>query len=898
MSNKILIVEDDSVFRNYLFMVLKGEYDVTVAANPIQALDFLSREIFDLIITDLRMPEMDGREFVEKVHSEIFPGLPVIVVTAFEDDWPEEEGILSHTFTFLRKGGFLPSELKSLVEKAIGKPLTTESAPARLSEIHFKDVLDNLPDAVIVTDMDLKPFYTNRRFGTFTGLVIKDMSGSFLNILSSESRQTLTEAANKSAENWQADLVLEIKCIDSSMVKYNFALRYMKTQDADLMVFAGNPAQEAHDSGITDTHERLQGIINELEETRTENKAVKADFDRIAADSRGILLWLDGSFGCIYINPDVERILGYKPDELKGAGIPWKRIIHPDDVHVISDILTATEQGIGKLNGEAKAYSRTGLLVYLAWNAALSYKPDGSLAGVDVIAEDITQRIITKNELLKAGKRLEEARESMQSAPDERCRLIVEGSNNVIFTLDEDSRILYVNRRGLTVLGAVEDDIISRPFQEFISDPISVTRFEAAMIKLSEGKDPGLVNISIDASHGRSVWGINMWAMGSSPSRIEYAGIARDMTSEVSNYKKLKLLANIEQYSADAIIGYDLERRIISWNSGASMMFGWSEEEILGNYSFTTIVPEERKRESDDVLKEVLEKGYVRDLETIRKTKTGEMLNVSLSMTTLRDEVGKAFGFSIIMKDITRQKKMEAALIQSERLAAMGKLSASIAHEINNPLYGIKSCLKHVLNAEETKKIDSQFVRLAIKETDRIAELIRNMKTFYQPTDAEIFTTDINEIIREILTFNRKYLEENKVKLELDLAECPYVLAVPEQIKQVFINLMTNAAEAMPGGGTLRVSTLPGIDGKSVIIRFEDNGVGIAKEDIPRLFDMFYSKKPHVKGVGLGLSVSYGIIKRHGGTIDVESDPATGTGFKIVLPVKPGWERQLKLELK
>ncbi len=136
------------------------------------------------------------------------------------------------------------------------------------------------------------------------------------------------------------------------------------------------------------------------------------------------------------------------------------------------------------------------------------------------------------------------------------------------------------------------------------------------------------------------------------------------------------------------------------------------------------------------------------------------------------------------------------------------------------------------------------------------------------------------------------------MKLELDLAECPYVLVVPEQIKQVFLNLMTNAAEAMPGGGTLRVSTMPGIDGKSVSITFTDTGVGIVKEDIPRLFDMFYSKKPHVKGVGLGLSVSYGIIKRHGGSIEVESDPSVGSCFKIVLPVKPLWERQLKLDLK
>jgi PAS domain S-box-containing protein len=406
------------------------------------------------------------------------------------------------------------------------------------------------------------------------------------------------------------------------------------------------------------------------------------------------------------------------------------------------------------------------------------------------------------------------------------------------------------------------------------------------------------VNVSIDTKAGRSVWGITMWAIGTSLTKTEYAGVARDVTSEVANFKRLRLLANIEQYSADAIIGLDMERRIISWNWGAYMMFGWTEDEIVGSHSFATIVPEDRRKKSDELIDEVLDKGFVQDVEEVRRTRTGEIINVNLSITVLNDETGKPFGFSSILKDITKQKKMEAALIQSERLAAMGKLSASISHEINNPLYGIKSCLKHVLNTDETKKIDTQFVKLAIKETDRIAELIRNMKTFYQPSEEDVHTTDINEILREVLTFNRKYLEENKVRLVLELEDCPYVMAVPEQLKQVFLNLMNNAAEAMPEGGELTVITSSGSDGKNVSIEFRDTGVGINKEDIPKIFDMFYSKKPKVKGVGLGLSVSYGIVKRHGGKIDVDSEPGKLTTFKITLPVKPGWERQLKLELK
>jgi signal transduction histidine kinase len=247
--------------------------------------------------------------------------------------------------------------------------------------------------------------------------------------------------------------------------------------------------------------------------------------------------------------------------------------------------------------------------------------------------------------------------------------------------------------------------------------------------------------------------------------------------------------------------------------------------------------------------------------------------------------------------DHTEKKRMEAALIQTERLAAMGKLSASIAHEINNPLYGIRSCLNHVLNAEKGN-VDNQFVKLAIKETDRIADLIRNMKTFYQPHEGKVQSVDIHEVLREVFILNRKYLEENMVKLVFNPVRSFSIECMPEQIKQVFINIVTNAVEAMPEGGVLHVETHESEDSQEIRVSFRDTGVGIARDDLPLIFDMFYSKKPMVKGVGLGLSVSYGIVKRHGGTMEVASEEGKGTTVTVTLPVKPPIARQMQLDLK
>jgi len=240
---------------------------------------------------------------------------------------------------------------------------------------------------------------------------------------------------------------------------------------------------------------------------------------------------------------------------------------------------------------------------------------------------------------------------------------------------------------------------------------------------------------------------------------------------------------------------------------------------------------------------------------------------------------------------------MESALIQSERLAATGKLSASIAHEINNPLYGIRSCLNHVLNTHK-EGIDHQFVRLAIKETDRIADLIRNMKTFYMPDEGGVQKVDISESLREVFILNRKYLEEHAVKLRFAPDGAYYVECIPDQIKQVFINIVNNAVEAMPDGGELRVDIRDDEDAGTVGISFQDNGVGIAGDELPRVFEMFYTGKTMVKGVGLGLSVSYGIVKRHGGTIDVKSEVGKGSTFTVTLPVKTLWARQMHLDLE
>jgi len=913
MRKKILIVEDDPIFRHYLYQVLKYDFDVTVAEGPLQALGVSRQNKFDLMITDLRMPDMDGKELVEKVHKNIDPHLMVIVITAYEDDWPVDSALSTHVFRYLRKGSFLPSELKQNVNKAfeVGESIVTlENYKKRtnLAETIYKDIFEKTTDALFITDSDLKPITINKSFTQLSGYTFDDLKEmSFLEIISDKDRADAKKAS---------DGLLRGENTTSLEVSLTKKDRTLKLVDLNLKITQGIPGVEqtiygmARDATLTKkTHATLVQTARDLEvlvDERTKDlKVSEMRLRRITEATKDIILCIDAKGRCEYVNPEVEGILGYSPEEIMGKEIPWRDFVHPDDHHMVDDLIRAPKDRSDEIEREIRVYSKAGYMLFLNFRASMIYGEDGSFIGMDVLASDITQRKIAEQKLMEANKKIQELNTRLSERIDKkirelkeseaRYRHIVEGSNDVIFSIDDECKIVYVNAGGLEFLDMSFSEVYGRPFHEFFPDD-SIEKFTRAMERLGVGgASPEEFHISIDRPEGkreiRVVMGEAIWN-----DHKEFVCLGRDITDEIENQRRLQLLANIEHDSADAIIGLDTKRRIISWNQGACMIFGWNEDEVIGKSAFI-IIPDEAKKEAEDVLTEVRRKGFIRELETKRITKSGEAIDVSLTITALKDEAGQIFGFSAVLRDNTRQRQMEAALVESERLAATGKLSASIAHEINNPLYGIKTCLKHVLDTAGSGNVDMHFVSLALKESERIEALIRNMMDFYKPTEGKFEKVDINELLRDVFILNQKYIAENKGKLKFKPGKISPLRCVPDQIKQVFINFITNAVEAMPEGGVLTVETLSVENNNVLEIVFKDTGVGIPKEDRPHIFDAFFTKKPKVKGVGLGLSVSYGIIRRHGGMIDVASKEGEGTTFRIILPVETKEGMQLHLDM-
>mgnify|MGYP005841916633 CR=1 FL=1 len=235
-----------------------------------------------------------------------------------------------------------------------------------------------------------------------------------------------------------------------------------------------------------------------------------------------------------------------------------------------------------------------------------------------------------------------------------------------------------------------------------------------------------------------------------------------------------------------------------------------------------------------------------------------------------------------------RLSTAQAQLLQSAKLAAVGELAASVAHEINNPLYAARNSLYLVEQDIPPDAPQRPFLEIAQNELGRIARIITRMRDFYRPTRAELTPTNVNKILIETVELVQTHLRHNRISITSELTtDLPPIIAHADQLRQVFLNLMLNACDAMPDGGCLHLTTglLPPINDCTacVIIRITDTGTGIAPEHLPHLFEPFYTTKP--QGTGLGLAISAHIVSQHDGQISVESTPGTGTTFVLTLPV-------------
>ena len=355
-------------------------------------------------------------------------------------------------------------------------------------------------------------------------------------------------------------------------------------------------------------------------------------------------------------------------------------------------------------------------------------------------------------------------------------------------------------------------------------------------------------------------------------------------------------LASIIDSSEDAILSKDMLGNITSWNKGAEHIYGYAQAEVVGKH-ISLLAPSDRSDEIPEILQRIARGEGVEHHESVRITKDGRRLDMSLSVSPLRDAAGEIVGASVIARDITAQKKAEGQLRQAQKMEAIGRLAGGVAHDFNNILAIITSCTEFLRDRIDPAAPPSVYVENIRKATERGTSLTKQMLAFSRTSAIQLQILDLNERLREISKLLRPLLGDDVEILIVPRSPSAIIEADPGQLDQIVVNLAVNARDAMPRGGRLTIETsniefdnsyarspIALAPGRYVMLAVTDNGMGMDAETQAHIFEPFFTTKEKGKGTGLGLATVYGIVKQSGGYIWVYSEPGNGTTFKVYLP--------------
>ena len=361
----------------------------------------------------------------------------------------------------------------------------------------------------------------------------------------------------------------------------------------------------------------------------------------------------------------------------------------------------------------------------------------------------------------------------------------------------------------------------------------------------------------------------------------------RTLEETASQYKA------ILETTVDAIITIDSHGIVQSFNVAAERVFGYRASEVIGN-NVAMLMPEPHRSRHDSYIARYLETavpkiiGYGRRVNGLRKDGTKFPMDLAVGAVILKDK----HLFTGIVRDLTEQVLLEEQVIQSVKEAALGHLVSGIAHEVNNPVGIIGVHLTNMMREVKNQPVSADMIdaiETIQRQNDKIAHIISDLLSFSRQSSFAPRLTDINETVRRAERLVKTALKDHAIAYRAKLKTgLPKLWFDPINIEQVLINLFDNAIDAMPKGGILTVSTARETDASDrdwVVIRVADTGEGISEGDLDHVFDPFFTTKDVGKGTGLGLSVSYGLIQKHEGKIEVSSQPGKGSAFRICLPI-------------
>ena len=464
---------------------------------------------------------------------------------------------------------------------------------------------------------------------------------------------------------------------------------------------------------------------------------------------------------------------------------------------------------------------------------------------------------------------------------------IITSSDDAIISKDLNGIICTWNEGARRIFGYEADEIIGQSILRLIPEELRseedsilakiragerIEHFETTRVRKNAERFPVSVTISPIKDDSGAIIGASK--------------VARDISDRRRADETRFRLAAIVDSADDAIISKNLNGTITSWNNGARRLFGYEEQEMIGQ-SIYRLIPDNLRHEEDEILSKLRAGEKIEHYETTRVGKNGEIREVAITISPIRNSLGAVVGASKIARDVADRKKVERLAIEAEKIATTGRMAAVIAHELNNPLSSVLNLIFLVRQGGLSTEDVRTCLETAESELERVSHIARQTLGYYRDSGApsEVHLRDLMEDV--LAVYGSKLLAHNIV-VDAQYTDLRKIRIHSGEIVQVFSNLVSNAIDAMPKGGKLLISINQMMKGErnGLQVVVNDSGHGIRREHLGRVFEPFFTTKGNL-GTGIGLWVARQLVERHDGQISISSstEPTdSGTMVTIDLP--------------
>ncbi|MCK4532243.1 PAS domain S-box protein [bacterium] len=524
-------------------------------------------------------------------------------------------------------------------------------------------------------------------------------------------------------------------------------------------------------------------------------------------------------------------------------------------------------------------------------------KSTNYLSILPLVVEKAITAFQTKKLQAKLQKSLEES--------EEKYRDLVENANDLICTLDSTGKITTINKQAISFFHYSKNEILKMNLKHFISPDVRKNIPTFIRKTIEQGTVSGFKTKLTNKEGKEIIVEINASLIKQNGEISGIRTIIRDITQREKMEGEIKkskhYLENLFASIQDAIFCLKPDTTIASCNEAAEKIFNYSKQTMLGK-KLTALSTDDRKIFS--LIKKIIDPKITKKIyaqEVLMKKKDGKKFPAELQISSMKNKKTENTEILVTIKDISERKQLQLRLIQADKMVTLGQLAGGVAHEINNPLTSVMGNAQLLLMQLPPTNPGYTEIQKIEQSAQRCKSIVTNLLGFSRQQEFEFQATNVNEIINRTLSLYERQLTIENIRVVKKYAKnLPKLKLSAPQIQQVFLNLIVNAQQSMPSGGNLTISTEISntassknklIDNKqsekNITITFQDQGMGIEKESLARIFDPFFSTKEVGNNTGLGLSVSYGIIKKHKGNIRAKSNgKGKGSKFVIILPLE------------